>query len=416
MELVFLYVSKYKLFEDKSFHFDSRFRFSYEMSGNFHRTLKLVSYDEHALPRDFYRLEGFGPGVIDCVSAVIGENGSGKTTLAVFLQDIMEPAGGMKEFVAMFVNRNDDGGLSYSMYCHVPRDINTRNHGINFVGFCRKPDVYQWPDYTWPQNVDCDLRTKLRLVYYSPLFTTERVFGYRERVYDGEERFPHKEYPEISDMRRFAIRDLSLTGTTLNLIDDETFSSGSTSLMIYERKRVINFMREVASDTDLNDALDIQWLKGNALAFCLLEDEMNETLHPTEIHLPGVEVSEKLQVEGLDVDKYFDVTVRHQYLKSPVIKAFYLYANTCFREWWLSPKSDKAFQRDIRWLVRVGSLVRERMVKNEDIGLIETFLLKTLGKYRGRDTRFESLEVFLTKLRGLLTLVGDNIGNARWFF
>lgn len=417
MELVFLYVSTYKVFRNKSFHFDTRYHFAYDILDNFHRMVRLVSCDESALPRDFYCLPEFGPGTVDCVSAVIGENGTGKTTLAVLLQDIFEPAGDMREFVAIFADRKDDGSAEFSLYCHVPRDVNTRMHGLRFSGFVKMPDVNLWPDYTWPKYSDVDLRTKLRMIYYSPLFTVERVFGYRERVYDSEERFHEKRYSSISGMRRFGVRDLSVTGTTLNLIDDETFSSGSTSLLIYERKRVINFIREASIDPELNEALDIPVLqKGNALAFCLVDGELNETLHPTEMHLPGVDISDKLQVDGLDVAEYFDVTVTYQYLTSIVIKAFYLYANICFREWWLSPKSDKAFQSDIKWLVRVGKRVRARIQKNESTLRIESFLITSLEKYRGRDTRFESLSVFLSRLRELSKLVGDRNGNARWFF
>lgn len=244
MELLFLYVSKYKLFKEQSFHFDSRYRFSYEKCGNFYRTLRLASYDESVLPKDFYHLAEFGPGTIDCVSAVIGENGTGKTTLAVLLQDILEPGGDMKEFVAVFVERCGDGDVKFSVYCHVPRDINAMHQSISFIGFKSKPDIFYWPDYTWPKNAEWDLRTRLRLIYYSPLFTTERVFGYRRRVYDEDEpRESMDGLRHVTDVRKYAIQDISVTGSTLDLLDDDTFSRGSQSLLIYERKRVIDFIK-----------------------------------------------------------------------------------------------------------------------------------------------------------------------------
>lgn len=417
MELLFLYVSKYKLFKEQSFHFDSRYRFSYEKCGNFYRTLRLASCDESVLPKDFYHLAEFGPGTIDCVSAVIGENGAGKTSLAVLMQDIIEPGGDIKEFVAIFADRRGDGDVKFSVYCHVPRDINDMHNSISFVGFKNKPDIFYWPDYTWPQNAELDLRTRLRLIYYSPLFTTERVFGYRRRVYDEDEpRESMDGLRHLTDVRKYAIQDISVTGSTLDLLDDDTFSRGSQSLLIYERKRVIDFIKVIANDNELADALDIQKLREtNALVFALLDGDLNETLHPVTVDLPGMTLEPgKLEVEGLDVEEYFDVTGKAQYLRSPVIKAFYLYANACFREWQFSYKKDKSFRNDINWLIRIGNVARRRMVRNVSAKAIASYLIGKMQNYRGRDSRFLSFGEFMIKLQRFVSVATEDIPKTRW--
>ena len=417
MELVFLYVSKYKLFVDQSFNLDSRYRFSYEINGNkFYRTLNLLSSDARALPNDFYCLKDVGTGTVDCVSAVIGENGSGKTTFAALIQDIIEPAGSMAEFVAVFCEQYDGGAIKFSAYCHVPRDVNTGQHGITFAGFKCEPDVYHWPDCTWPQNAGIDLRTRLRLIYYSPLFTTERAFGYRRSIHDEEE--PKESLDglrHVTDMQKYAVQDISVTGSTLDLLDN-TIGEGSKSLLIYERRRVIDFMRLIANDSVLAESLDIQKLKeSNALVFSLLDGDLNETLHPATMEFPRMTLEPgKLEVDGLDVEEYFDVTGRAQYLASPVIKAFYLYANVCFREWQFNYKRDKSFRSDIQWLIRLGKVARRRMGQNISAGKIASYLIKSVQNYRGRDSRFLSFGEFMFNLQKFVSIVSADIPQARW--
>lgn len=81
MRLLYLYIERYRLFEDQEFNFDSEYRFSYS-HGVLHR------HDAAPLPRDFFRVDREVPCSIGSVSVVLGENGTGKSSLAAALDEI----------------------------------------------------------------------------------------------------------------------------------------------------------------------------------------------------------------------------------------------------------------------------------------------------------------------------------------
>lgn len=415
MHLLYLYVKKYRALLDVGFNFESGYRFSYANA-----TLELEQCDHQALPADFYRVEGDGKGRVDCISAIIGENGSGKTSVAVLLQDIMEPSGSMPEFVTVFGERNAKNEMEFSVYCHVSRDINTGKPLIKFKGFVTEPPVSVWPDYTHPQHHEEDLRNKLRIIYYSPLFTTERVFGFREKVAFADEPIDSKGYAgAIQDRRRYAIRDVSVTGGLQNLLDDNSFSPGSWSPRIYERKRIISFMSEIAQDEVLEAAFELPVLANdNALAVALLDGDLNETLHPVDIELGGkVFTVRRLEsISGLDVDSFFSVQATACYLRSPVIRAFYLYAHACFLEHALSHPKNSALGKDVRWLIRKGNCVRRRIQKGM-LGEreIENYVIGQFRAYNGGDTQFNSFGEFLALLQEFASHVQMDQARQSWF-
>ena len=415
MHLLFLYMKKYKALSDVGFNFESGYRFSYANA-----TLTLEECDHQALPVDFYRVEGDGEGRVDCISAIIGENGSGKTSVAVLLQDIMEPSGSMPEFLTVFGERNAENEMEFSVYCRVPRDINTREPQIKFKGFVTNPPVNVWPDYTHPQHYEEDLRNKLRLIYYSPLFTTERAFGFREKVAFADESIDTKGYGgAILDRRRYAIRDISVTGSLQNLLDDDTYSPGSWSPLIYERKRIISFMSEIAQDEVLEAAFELPVLaKDNALAVALLDGDLNETLHPVDIELGGnVFTARRLDgISGLDVNSFFSVLATALYLRSSVIQAFYLYAHACFMEYALSYPKNGALGKDVRWLIRKGNCVRRRVQKGISSGRkIEDYVIGQFRAYNGGDTRFNSFGEFLALFQEFTMNVQMDQARRSWF-
>ena len=164
------------------------------------------------------------------------------------------------------------------------------------------------------------------------------------------------------------------------------------------------------------EALDIRVIrKPNALVFALLDGDLNETLHPVSVDLPGMKLEPgKLEVDGLNVEEFFSVTNKVQYLTSPVIKAFYLYANACFREWQFSYKKDESFLSDIKWLIRIGETARLRMLRDMSANAISSYLIDKIRNYKGRDLRFSSLGEFLFNLQKFTSIVKADIHQMRW--
>ena len=73
MELVYLWVEKYKNIENQGFNFSPRFRCDYDEEKN---ELNIVDKDETG---EFYPKNFFGDNIN--VTAIVGENGSGKSSL-----------------------------------------------------------------------------------------------------------------------------------------------------------------------------------------------------------------------------------------------------------------------------------------------------------------------------------------------
>ena len=96
MELVYLWVKKYKNVEEEGFNFSPRFRCEYDEDT---KELKIVDKDETG---EFYPKNFFGENIN--VTAIVGENGSGKSSLVKLFEKIFLDKNGEKYIFISCIN------------------------------------------------------------------------------------------------------------------------------------------------------------------------------------------------------------------------------------------------------------------------------------------------------------------------
>lgn len=97
MELVYLWVEKYKNIEKQGFNFSPRFRCEYDEEKN---ELNIVDKDETG---EFYPKNFFGDNIN--VTAIVGENGSGKSSI---FEIILSDYNNIKTNILMLINENNN--------------------------------------------------------------------------------------------------------------------------------------------------------------------------------------------------------------------------------------------------------------------------------------------------------------------
>ncbi len=156
MKLLYLYIVKHNCIENQEFNFDSNYRFHLDRSNPQNWQL-IEEYAENPLPDNFWTLSKGSKGVVESVSAIVGNNGSGKTSLANFLGDYIGFHGIDKKYLIIF-KRITDQYPQYWTNLDVKRlKINCK---INLVNEKEYPsDKY------------------LPLIYFSPFYTTEHIIN-----------------------------------------------------------------------------------------------------------------------------------------------------------------------------------------------------------------------------------------------
>jgi predicted ATP-binding protein involved in virulence len=112
MELVYLWVEKYKNIENQGFNFSPRFRCDYDEEKN---ELNITDKDETG---EFYPKNFFGDNIN--VTAIVGENGSGKSSVMEFLLELFDSESS-DSFLFLYLYENK---LRYYCYKISPSNIN----------------------------------------------------------------------------------------------------------------------------------------------------------------------------------------------------------------------------------------------------------------------------------------------------
>jgi len=179
MKLLYLYVEQHRCLRGLSVNFTAEYRFRTSIGGMPHGTVAIYCDVNHdaALPSDFWswrsvdRDSESDRGVVEDVTAIVGENGSGKTSIASTFYNISNPIEDWQGRIPHYICIYKKAGKFICM------------HGQN-----------------WTLNVDSlpvEIRTKLEykicsqqslpfdFVYYSPYTTTESVIqSYQDSIVD----------------------------------------------------------------------------------------------------------------------------------------------------------------------------------------------------------------------------------------
>lgn len=110
MELLFLYIKKYRALKDFQLNFGGNMRYCYHDG--------ILDADRVvSLPSNFYQLASDSAGQVANVSAIIGENGTGKTTIAAALDEIFSnPRTNELEYICVYSSVYDGIQSKYCMY------------------------------------------------------------------------------------------------------------------------------------------------------------------------------------------------------------------------------------------------------------------------------------------------------------
>ena len=99
MELLFIWLKKYKKLENQSFNFTDKYFFSFDYNREGDSILD-VEENQDYIPNFF------GFQIIKDISVIVGKNGSGKTTIFDFIKDNLVSANPIIRDEAVIIFRN----------------------------------------------------------------------------------------------------------------------------------------------------------------------------------------------------------------------------------------------------------------------------------------------------------------------
>jgi len=263
MRLLYFYIKNYRLLKDKSLNFDSWHRFEYEAG-----CLSCVR-DVSTEAKDFFSFPGLGLGVVDSVSAIIGDNGSGKTTIARAIACLIRGNPELGDFVAVLSLRT----IGESKKEHL--EVYYRLDGVDelkFVNF-NCPDEYKYN--MGDVNVSFSLNQKLRLVYYSPLFTTERTMPMVANSFVSEPSCAvGGDDFQVSQRTAIAVRDVSMSSFVSSVLSEVGRASPENAIILSERKRLLQFLCDISHYPNLEKALDLHFNPTENHAIIVFDQEL----------------------------------------------------------------------------------------------------------------------------------------------
>ena len=245
MKLLFLYLKKYRVLENKSLNFDSWVRFEYSTG-----CLRCIK-DDAPSGDGFFAIDKLQRGIVDSVSALIGDNGTGKTTVARAIADLICGKSSLGEFVAVVSLRNQfEEGSHYEVYY--------RLNGVEKLQFnnipCKDEDCFNLNN----RNTAFTLNQRLRLIYYSPLFLTERTMPIRHGVIAKEpSKYSGGDDLLVQQRVAYAIRDVSMSAIVANALGETDHAEPENAVVLSERRKLIKFLCDISSLPYLERELDL---------------------------------------------------------------------------------------------------------------------------------------------------------------
>lgn len=100
MNLVYLYTKINRNLKESEINLDSNIRFRFD--GECLRVEEI-----EIIPEGFFTTGSYEKGVVDSVSAIVGENGSGKTSIARYIAEIISEKSSARKFIAIFQIRDE---------------------------------------------------------------------------------------------------------------------------------------------------------------------------------------------------------------------------------------------------------------------------------------------------------------------
>lgn len=254
MRLLYLYLANYRSLRDKSLNFDTWSRFHYKAG-----CLSCVK-DAVSEGKVFFKVPGLGSGVVDSISAIIGDNGSGKTTLASAIARLIQGNSELGDFVAVLSLRNS--GETEDHF-----EIYYRLNGVASIklsGF-ECPEKYRFNLVR--KRVEFSLNQRLRLVYYSPLFTTERTMPVFSNSFVPEpDKLAGGDDFQVSQRVAYAVRDVSMSSFVSSVLSEVDRASPENAILLSERRCLLRFLCDISHYPDLERALDLHFDPANNYA------------------------------------------------------------------------------------------------------------------------------------------------------
>ena len=405
MKLLFLYLKKYRVLENKSLNFDSWVRFEYSTG-----CLRCIKDDARS-GDGFFAINKLQRGIVDSVSALIGDNGTGKTTVARAIADLICGKFSLGEFVAVVSLRNQiEDGSHYEVYYRLNGVEKLQLDGFS----CNDEGCF---------NLNCGttaftLNQRLRLIYYSPLFLTERTMPISKGVPTEEpSRYSGGDDFLVQQRIAYAIRDVSMTATVAKALEETDHVAAENAVILSERKRLIKFLCDISSQPHLERKLDIPFdVKGNSIVIAFNVEFIGRKLEELRkidddtwiVRSRGIENVLEVETQSGWRSALTELcNNRNLTLALRIFLGFSVEYLTSF--WAFSHVHSEGMTLDAREFTETFADVLEYS-KHNSLRDVEDYIIDKLGNISGHNHRFSALSYLMNTARERF---GDSIGSLQ---
>lgn len=382
MKLAYLYLANYRVLKQSEFNFDSEHRYHYGVG-------KLTRADlDGGIDADFFILDPARAGRVDCVSAIVGENGTGKTTLAGALADLIRGRSALGNFVAVVSLRADRSseGEHLEVFYRLQETDKLILEGFDCPESCR----YNLND----KKCKFDLDQKLRLIYYSPLFTGQRAIPATKVISSREPSIAAGGDDFGADqIKDWAVRDVSRTAAVAEVFHESNRASPENAIILSDHRRLLDFICTLARFPQIEKDLDLgDKIVGNRAVVAMNDDLWHRHISDIKRTPTGYAVSEGPDHQLYNEDliegwRAFFVGVPETCLSTFAMRIFFYFSVE-----YLSSRhahigdNAEGLTEAAEALAKIVAIARN--AKGEDC---EELIIKELDRAGYEDDRFESL-------------------------
>lgn len=393
MKFLYLYLADYRSLRDESLNFDTWRRFHYEKG-----CLSCVK-DMDSEGRNFFKVRGLGSGVVDSISAIIGDNGSGKTTIARAMTCLVQGKPELGDFVAVVSLRNIGDRQDHL-------EIYYRLKGVAAIKLkdfkCPKKYCFNMGK----RDVKFSLNQRLRLVYYSPLFTTERTMPVVSNSFVPE---PNKlvggDDFQVSQRVAYSVRDVSMSSFVSSALSEVYQASPENAILLSERKRLLKFLCDISYYPDIEEALDLHFnLAGNyaVVSFnqSLWDNRISGLRSGIESYLmrPQIDGSQLL-AEDESWEGYF-LNLNPMCMSTVPLKVFFFFAlEYLTSRFAYKPEVSSGLTEASKELIKVVILASSLWMRDKITETEESLIIDEMADKGSFDLRFEVLADLMRKLK-----------------